>query len=104
MAVKLDLAAVPIFTRVLRYAEENVTPGKTTDLIAWMGEVTRWDAEADAEVWLRVLCDPQTSGGLLIAVPAERADTLASALTERGVLAARVGVCVSGDAGLVSVG
>jgi len=38
-----------------------------------------------------LLFDPQTSGGLLIALPADGADALASALERDGLLAARVG-------------
>ena len=38
-----------------------------------------------------LLFDPQTSGGLLIAIAADRADALAAALERDGFLAARVG-------------
>jgi selenide, water dikinase len=103
VAVRLDLAEVPLFDRVLGYAADNVAPGRTTDLIAWSHEFARWDAEGDSIVWLRVLCDPQTSGGLLMAVAPERADALAQALAQRGVMAARVGECVAGEPGVVTV-
>gem|GEM_PF-3599144 len=43
-----------------------------------------------------ILCDAQTSGGLLIAVSPARVDALESALTRRGVIAARIGE-ISGD-------
>ena len=62
-----------------------------------------WRSEADAEVWLRVLCDPQTSGGLLMAVAPDRAQALAGELASRSVLAARVGKCVAGEPGVVWV-
>lgn len=45
-----------------------------------------------------VCCDPQTSGGLLIAVPGERAEKLVHALHDRGVEhAVRVGHFVAGS-------
>ena len=103
VAVELDLAAVPLFERVLGYAADDVTPGRTADLIAWAREFMRWNAGADAGVWLRVLCDPQTSGGLLMAAAPERAEALEGALAARGVLVARVGVCVPGLPGGVTV-
>jgi selenide,water dikinase len=103
VAVELDLAEVPLFERALDYAADNVAPGRTADLIAWAAEFVRWDSDADAEVWLRVLCDPQTSGGLLMAVAPARADALAESLARRGVMAARVGECVSGVPGEVTV-
>ena len=103
VAVKLDLTAVPVFERALSYAERSVMPGRTADLIAWAREFTRWNAEEDQELWLRVLCDPQTSGGLLMAVAQDRADALETELHARGVLSARVGACVEGAPGLVTV-
>lgn len=48
-----------------------------------------------------LLYDPQTSGGLLLAVPAEQADKLMVALTEAGVAAAaRIGEVMEGGPGL----
>jgi len=46
----------------------------------------------------QLLFDPQTSGGLLICVPEERADSLLEALLESGHRAARVGEVVEGPA------
>lgn len=46
---------------------------------------------ADAETTALGLCDPQTSGGLLIAVPRNSHRRLLDALLERGVSAATVG-------------
>ena len=51
--------------------------------------MTAWDAEV-SEVDKFILCDAQTSGGLLIAVPAERADALIDALRTAPTLAAAI--------------
>ena len=99
----LDVAAVPIFDRALGYAADGVIPGRTNDLLAWAVEFADWRAEQNRETWLRVLLDPQTSGGLLMAVAPERADALADALTSRDVLAARVGGIVAGEAGRITL-
>jgi selenide,water dikinase len=45
--------------------------------------------------------DPQTSGGLLLAVPAHEADALVERLRERFPLASRIGSVSQGDAALV---
>ena len=102
-AAELDLAAVPVFDRTLEWAGKGVVPGRTADVVAWAEEFTAWQSDADAELWLRVLCDPQTSGGLLIAVSPEAADDLARELAYRSVLGARVGRCVAGEPGRVTV-
>jgi len=99
----LDVAAVPVFDRAFGYAADGVIPGRTNDLLAWAAEFTDWRAEQDAETWLRVLLDPQTSGGLLMAVAPERADALADALASRDVLAARIGGIAAGEAGRISL-
>jgi len=49
---------------------------------------------------LELLVDPQTSGGLLVALPAERADELVSRLLASGHRAARVGETAPGPARL----
>ncbi len=49
-----------------------------------------------------LLFDPQTSGGLLLAVPPERVDALASALEADGFLAARIGRIEDGDGVVVA--
>jgi len=55
------------------------------------------------EVLRDILYDPQTSGGLLIAVPGHKADDFMEALADRGVTAARlVGEVVTGP-GKISV-
>jgi selenide,water dikinase len=102
-AVELDLDAVPMFDRALEWADKGVVPGRTADVVAWARDFLTWYADADADLWLRLLCDPQTSGGLLIAVPAEAAVDLARELAQRDVIGARVGRCVAGEPGRIIV-
>jgi selenide, water dikinase len=99
----LCLEDVPLFERALTYAQEGVIPGRTNDLLAWGRDFIDWHADEDATTWLRLLLDPQTSGGLLIAVDAKRADVLATALAARGVMAALVGGFSAGEAGRITV-
>jgi selenide,water dikinase len=93
-----------VFAKALDYAEQGVMPGRTADVIAWAVEFSAWEADADRELWMNVLCDPQTSGGLLIACAEADADQLADELTLRDVLCARIGRCVAGEPGRVIVG
>jgi selenide,water dikinase len=102
-AAELELAKVPLFDRALDYARQGVKPGRTADVAAWAEEFSAWEADADRGLWMSVLCDPQTSGGLMIACAAADADRLAEEFAARGVLGARIGTCVAGDHGRVTV-
>jgi selenide,water dikinase len=59
-------------------------------------------AEALDPVMLDILFDPQTSGGLLAAVPANRATQLQEALTAQGVSATLIGE-TGGRSGTVEI-
>ncbi len=101
-AAELDLGAVPLLPSAREYAEAGVVPGRTADVVSWSAGFTDWRA-GDEEAGRRIACDPQTSGGLLVSVPADAADGLAAALESRSVLAARVGRMLDGAAGDVRV-
>ncbi len=103
VSVEIDLASVPVFDRVLDYARQGVVPGRTAEVIAWARDFASWHCAEDPEPWLRVLCDPQTSGGLLISCSDDVSEHLAEELRKRDVLAARIGRCTSGEPGRVVV-
>ena len=103
-AAELDLATVPTFDRALEYAMQGVIPGRTADVIAFAEPFTVWETTVfDAALWMRVLCDPQTSGGLLMAVPEESAEEMRVSLAGRGVLASVVGRVLEGEPGTIVV-
>jgi selenide,water dikinase len=104
VSARIFVDDIPLFDRAAEYAGRGVTPGRTADIIGWAESFLTWSWKVNAEQWLPILCDPQTSGGLLIAVAPERAELLASELAARGVLSARVGVCDEGSAGSILVG
>jgi selenide,water dikinase len=55
------------------------------------------------ELEMDILCDPQTSGGLLLAVPKQKADRLLAALDQRGIQAAAIGVVTREMPGAIRV-
>jgi len=111
-AGELDFAALPLMDGVFAYAEQGVVPGRTADVIAYAAEFLDWPAHpaplgpdaptADLAPW-RILCDPQTSGGLLMAVAPHKADSLVGALASRGVLHAVIGRAIEGEPGRITV-
>ncbi len=100
-AARLRLSATPIIHGVLDLAREGVVPGGTAKNLANFGRTTDFDgAWSDAE--RLAVADAQTSGGLLVAVPPERAEAFAAALAARGMEnAARIGECVEGEPGRI---
>jgi selenide,water dikinase len=112
VAAVLDYDALPLFPRVAEYAAAGVVPGRTQDVIEHVRGFASWGAHpapegseapvGDLARW-RVLCDPQTSGGLLMAVPAGDAERLLAALRARGVAPAVIGRVVDGAPGTVTV-
>ena len=103
VAAELDASAVPLLPLAADLAERGAIPGGTTrNREAITAHVSFDPAVAEA---IRVLLfDAQTSGGLLIAVPAERADVLIAALRREGTpAAARIGRIVAGRPGAIAI-
>ena len=78
---------VPVLEAARTFAGAGVVPGGTRDNLAFVEPHVDW-GEDISEVQKLVLADAQTSGGLLIAVPAKRLEALLAALAERGVVGA----------------
>ena len=86
----IDAAQAPALPGALDYARAgHITGGAGRNREGVAGKVTVAEGIDDAVEHL--LFDAQTSGGLLLAVPPERAAGLAAALEADGFLAARIG-------------
>ena len=86
--VEIELASLPLLPKAKKFAEEGLIPGGAyrnkeylKDHVEIGGRIS--PAEED------LLYDPQTSGGLLIAVSGEKREQLLSALREKGVASPR---------------
>lgn len=101
VTLAIDAAAVPVFEGVLEIASQNRSGGMSSNRAHFserLGlETTAATALAD------VLFDPQTSGGLLLAVPSTVADEVEARLTGAGVFAARLGVATTAGPKAVTV-
>ena len=102
VAGRIDAEAVPHFPRVLELINDRMVPGGTERNLTAAEDFTAWSGVAPATRTL--LADAQTSGGLLIAVAADRADELRSALLARRVPAiATIGEVTAGPPGTITV-
>jgi selenide, water dikinase len=86
---------IPLLDGALTYAAEFIFPGgMANNKMYYEKQVSFAPALPDDKQWL--LWDPQTSGGLLIAVPAERLDDFLSAAVARNQPAWVVGQATTG--------
>ncbi len=88
-AARIDASAVPLLSGTLELAERGIVPSGTRSNHEFVSPSTDWGRLSEAEQL--VLADAQTSGGLLISVPADRNGALTEALQRRGVSGAEIG-------------
>jgi len=96
---KVNFDAIPFLEPVKDYLEAGCVPG---------GTLRNFDSYGDklapmSEEQRNLLCDPQTSGGLLIAVEPESEAELQALLTREGLYAEAIGELVTADGSSVLV-
>jgi selenide,water dikinase len=103
VAAEIDAAAVPLLPKAVELVERGAIPGGTKRNQEALSPHVQIDGEVPAPV-RTLLFDAQTSGGLLIAVDNDRANTLIAALEREGTpAAARIGRLARGVAGTIRV-
>lgn len=96
-------AAVPVLSEALELTESDVVSTGTRNNMRYLAEHVTWEASVTRQ-WRLLLCDAQTSGGLLIAVSAARQAAMERALAEAGCLCyAQIGELAPGKAGHLNV-
>ena len=102
VSARVSLGHIPVLPGVWDLARRDAVPGGSRSNQRYLMEHVTWGEgiKPDEQV---VLCDAQTSGGLLIAVSARRRSQLLAALRERGILAADIGKLTRGSLGRITV-
>lgn len=97
VGARISLGAIPVLPEAWTLVREGVCPGGTKrNREALEGKVA-WGPEITDDGQL-ILCDAQTSGGLLIAVPKEKSRDLIKRLEAAQTLAAaRIGEIIAGE-------
>ena len=102
-AAQVEASAVPLLLFATALAEEGVCPGGSRKNLEYVTPHVRWEASVGAALRL-LLCDAQTSGGLLIAVPPAGEARLLEELEKHGAPArAVIGEIVAGETGAIAV-
>jgi selenide, water dikinase len=93
---------VPVIDDALRMANAGHVPGGTQRNRDFAGVDVDFDDKVSDDA-RTLLFDPQTSGGLLLAVPRERFEALGAALTARGVRGSPIGSLIEERVGRIGV-
>ena len=93
VAAKLSLGSVPVLDGTWDLLEQDVAPGGTRRNLESAEHVAHWD-EGISEAAKLLLCDAQTSGGLLMSVPRQRKAAMLDSLRALGVRGWRIGEIV----------
>lgn len=99
LSAEIELDRVPVFMEAYGYISQNCIPGGTHRNWDSYGSQIRLKEESDK----LILCDPQTSGGLLIAVDEDHAEEVEALFTEHGIKPVPFGRVISKTDALIQV-
>jgi cysteine desulfurase NifS/selenium donor protein len=101
--VELFADLIPIFDETVSLAAANIIPGGSTNNLSYFSKFVTWDKNISAVTQI-ILCDAQTSGGLLFTVPGDEKETLILELGNAGIHSAtHIGNCFENGEGLIYV-
>ena len=89
LALHIDPAALPLLPEAVELCGEGFTCGGTQSNAAFINQDVHF-ADSVGQDMIGLLNDPQTSGGLLVSVPADRVQQLQTAVLSQGALCAAV--------------
>jgi len=95
VAARISFGSLPVYEGFYEMVRLGVTTGATRDLQAHAGPLLEDNAGLD-DTQRELLHDPQTSGGLLLAVDARQSEGLLDELIEAGHQAAEIGEILEG--------
>jgi selenide,water dikinase len=102
LAARVESTAVPVLPGARELLAGGFVPGGTRRNLEFVDPLIRWGPGIE-ESERTLLCDAQTSGGLLVSVSAADAPVLVQSLVDEGHAAAEIGELFEGDAGSIEV-
>ena len=99
----VSLDSVPSIDEAWEFATGNVVPGGTLNNMDYVSDTVAWDEDISRTARI-ILCDAQTSGGLVIVIPSKYTDDLLRELHKKGITdAACIGRFTQGGEGKITV-
>ncbi len=103
VVVEIKADNVPILEGALEFAAGNVIPSGTLSNMMFVEDIVEWNSNI-SQIQKVLLCDAQTSGGLLVAIPEESAQKVIDNLHQAGVdTAAIIGKVIQTDSLYINV-
>jgi selenide,water dikinase len=102
VSFEIDHAAFSYFPGAVEAAREGHLSGGLKNNRAFVGECAEFESSVPTE-YQDLLFDPQTSGGFLVAIAPEHADSALAALERHGVSGLRIGRVISKTSPLIRV-
>lgn len=103
MDVELFSNKIPLFDQVESLASAGVVPGGSKNNLEYFSKHVVW-ADKIGDIQKLILCDAQTSGGLLFSVPQSLKDQILRELLDSGIENARhIGNCLKKGIGTIIV-
>jgi selenide, water dikinase len=96
VGLRFNFNKIPFTRGAFRYAQEWTFPGGASDNRVHCGDHVRFSAEID-EPSQMLLFDPQTSGGLLLAVPPDKLSGFMESAAEKGQPLWVIGEAIEGE-------
>ena len=88
-SAQLEVSRLPFLPKVDRYIRDKQIPGGLKENLAYLKSKFSFPADIPEEI-LMAMCDPQTSGGLLFAIPEKFTEQCLIDLQQAGDMEARV--------------
>jgi len=96
VSMRIFFDRLQLLPGTLKHAEGGALTGGAGATKKYLGDRIRFDSNL-SKPQQDIIFDPQTSGGLLIAIASEKASALVESLVSRGVVAAIIGEIIPSD-------
>ena len=102
VAADIDLAAIPVIGGTEELLEMGAYPGGSRDNMDFVSPFVDWSPKV-TDNFRKILCDAQTSGGLLISIPQSKKSILNDSFAGKDIFYSEIGRVVSGSPGRIRV-